>query len=104
MPRLSFIADTELESAVQHLLTVAHKAKGSVIQDIHRNVVDPFSILFQLSGFGISSDVWLTSEMTRQAEKTLQNHVGAFHQNILGAVSGWNNLRTGNIIDLECTD
>lgn len=103
MPKLSFIADVELEKAVQHLLTVAENAKISAAKDINRNVIDPFSILFQMSGFGINSDVWQTSEMTRQAEKTLQNHVGEFHQKILGSVSSWNNLGTGQIVDLECT-
>jgi hypothetical protein len=102
MPRLSFITDEELEKAVRHLLTVAKKAKTDVAKDINRNVVDPFSILFQMSGFNINSDTWETGEMSRQAEKTLQNHVGEFHQNILGAASEWNNLGVGQIVDLEC--
>jgi hypothetical protein len=103
MSKLSFISNEELEKAVGHLLTVARKAKIDVAKDINRNVVDPFSILFQMSGFNIDSDTWKTGEMSRQAEKTLQNHVGKFHQDILGAASGWNNLDTGQIIDLECT-
>jgi Eco47II restriction endonuclease len=102
MSRLSFISDEELEKAVRHLLTVARKAKIAVAKDINRNVVDPFSILFQMSGFNIDSDTWITGEMSRQAEKTLQNHVGEFHQNILGAASDWNNLGVGQIVDLEC--
>ncbi len=104
MPKLSFISDIELEKSVQHLLTVAHDAKIKVSQNINSNVIDPFSILFQMSGFGITSDVWKISEMNRQAEKTLQNHVGEFHQKILGKVSGWKDLGTGQIIDLECHD
>jgi Eco47II restriction endonuclease len=104
MPRLSFVSDAELEKAVQHLLQVAHTAKAAVLKDINRNVVDPFSILFQMSGFEISADEWQASEMTRQAEKTLQNHVGMFHQNILGGVKGWKNLEVGQIIDLESID
>jgi hypothetical protein len=104
MAKLSFISDEELERAVGHLLKVASKAKIDVAKDINRNVVDPFSILFQMSGFNIDSDTWKTGEMSRQAEKTLQNHVGDFHQNILGAAPGWNNLGIGNIVDLECVD
>lgn len=102
MAKLSFISDAALEKAVTHLLTVAQKAKASVEKNINRNVIDPFAILFQMSGFGITSDAWKTGEMTRQAEKTLQNHVGEFHQKILGSVSSWNNLGTGQIVDLEC--
>lgn len=36
----------------------------------------------------------------REAQKTLQNHVGEFHQNILGAVKGWENMHTGSVVDL----
>jgi Eco47II restriction endonuclease len=104
MPKLSFISDEELGKAVQHLLIVARNAKINVAKDINRNVIDPFSILFQMSGFNIDADAWKTGEMSRQAEKTLQNHVGEFHQNILGAASGWKNLGVGQIVDLECNE
>jgi Eco47II restriction endonuclease len=104
MSQLSFISDEELEKAVEHLLKVAGKAKVDVAKDINSNVVDPFSILFQMSGFNISSGTWKIGEMNRQAEKTLQNHVGEFHQKILGSVSGWNNLGVGQIVDLESFD
>lgn len=44
------------------------------------------------------------NETTRQAQKTLQNHIGDFHQNILGSVDGWINLKVGSIIDLISED
>lgn len=53
-----------------------------------------------MSGFGIDYDTWLKSETTRQAQKTLQNHIGDFHQNILGYSKGWTNMKVGNVIDL----
>jgi hypothetical protein len=53
-----------------------------------------------MSGFEIDHDTWLKSETTRQAQKTLQNHIGDFHQNILGYSKGWTNKGVGNIIDL----
>ncbi|MFO7656173.1 MAG: Eco47II family restriction endonuclease [Bacteroidales bacterium] len=63
-----------------------------------------------MSGFEIDYDTWLKSETTRQAQKTLQNHIGDFHQNILGKSYGdfhknskdmiWMNMKVGNIIDL----
>ena len=42
--------------------------------------------------------------MTRQAQKSLQNHVGEFHQIVLGSIDGWKNLKTGAIVDLESID
>lgn len=65
-----------------------------------RNVIDPFAALFEMSGFEIDYKTWLKSETTRQAQKTLQNHIGDFHQNILGYSKGWKNKEVGNIIDI----
>ena len=53
-----------------------------------------------MAGFEIDYDTWLKSETTRQAQKTLQNHIGDFHQNILGYSKDWTNKGVGNIIDL----
>ena len=63
-------------------------------------MIDPFAALFEMSGFEIEYDTWIKSETTRQAQKTLQNHIGDFHQNILGYSKGWTNMKVGNVIDL----
>jgi len=56
--------------------------------------------LFEIAAFGLDYEDWKKSEAARQAQKTLQNHVGDFHQNILGSISDWENLEVGNEIDL----
>jgi hypothetical protein len=56
--------------------------------------------LFQIARHGITYDEWVTLEKSRQSQKTLQNHIGDFHQNILGSVQGWDNQHTGKIVDL----
>lgn len=103
MALLDWIDDNNLETSVEKLLTVSKKAILASNDDskLYRNVVDPFSAVFQMGGFDLTSDDWLKNEKTRQAQKTLQNHVGEFHQNILGCVDGWNNLGAGNIVDLR---
>lgn len=44
--------------------------------------------------------MWLKQEEARLVQKTLQNLVGNFHQEILGHMDGWTNLRTGSVVDL----
>lgn len=100
MPFLQWISDNDLNNAIDSLLTKAINAKGNATRSFGKNVIDPFSALFELSGFGVSYNEWKKSETARQAQKTLQNHVGDFHQNILGSCKGWNNLKTGQIVDL----
>lgn len=104
MPKLAFVSDEVLYEAVGHLLAVARDAKAKASKNLGRNVIDPFSLLFQMAGFGMNSEQWKRAEIGRQAEKTLQNHVGAFHQTILGSVKGWVNHGVGSIIDIECSD
>jgi Eco47II restriction endonuclease len=100
MPKLSFIADDALEQEVRNLLNIASTAKAKSERDFTKNVIDPFAVLFEMSGFGVDEMEWITGEKNRQIQKTLQNHVGAFHQRILGFVDGWRDTGTGGIVDL----
>jgi len=100
MPWLKWIEDEALRIEVSKLLKFAQKAKYTAETKFGKNVIDPFAALFEISGFGINYDTWVISETSRQAQKTLQNHVGEFHQNILGYSKGWTNKMTGSVIDL----
>jgi len=100
MPLLSWIDDSILKSEVSLLLSIAKNAQMAALGQFGKNVIDPFAAIFEMSGFKIDYKTWLKSETTRQAQKTLQNHIGDFHQNILGYSNGWTNMKVGNVIDL----
>src|SRR4051812_10856612 len=98
MAYLKWIDDENLIFSVKHLLAKSVAARKGV--KFEKNVIDPFSAIFQIAGFEIDYNGWYESEATRQAQKTLQNHVGDFHQNILGHSKNWINKKTGSVIDL----
>jgi len=100
MPWLSWIDDSDLKSEVSLLLSIAKDAQKTSVDEFGKNVIDPFAAIFEMSGFEIGYETWFKSETTRQAQKTLQNHIGDFHQNILGYSKGWTNMKVGNVIDL----
>ncbi|WP_268122554.1 Eco47II family restriction endonuclease [Roseivirga pacifica] len=100
MPYLDWISDEALISSVQHLITKAKEVSSDSADKFNKNVIDPFSAVFQMAGFGMTHEVWYQTEIARQAQKSLQNHVGIIHQSVLGGVEGWEDLRTGSIIDL----
>jgi hypothetical protein len=104
MPFLKWISDTDLRYEVNQLLSIAQVAKKAAVDEFGKNVIDPFAALFEMSGFSIDYDTWHNSETTRQAQKTLQNHIGDFHQRILGYPKGWTNKGVGNIVDLLSED
>lgn len=102
MSRLSFISDELLADAVKSLLDVATDARKKADKGFNRNVIDPFAVLFEMSGFQVEEQTWREGEKNRQAQKTLQNHVGTFHQTILGNIPGWEDLGTGGVVDVFC--
>lgn len=103
MPKLEFISDENLRKETEFVIDKALQAKNKSEKKFGRNVIDPFAALFEISGFGVGHAEWKSSETVRQAQKTLQNHVGAFHQRILGHVKDWDDKKTGEQVDLSCS-
>lgn len=104
MAYVNFVSDHVLEEEVRRLIAVAQQAKFQSKENFGKNVIDPFAAVFEMAGFGLDHITWLEREMTRQAQKTLQNQIGTFHQNVLGAALGWHNLGTGAVVDLVHTE
>lgn len=98
---LPFIEDDDLRREVKRVLDIAQSAVEVAEDNIYSNIIDPFSAIFDSQRQGITPSDWLQQEKARQVQKTLQNAVGDFHQAILGRVSGWTNLNTGNVVDLR---
>lgn len=99
MPLLEFIDDKSLFDEVETLLRKAKEKRDSAEKTFNSNVIDPFGALFEAPGF-LSHEEWRNSELARQRQKTIQNHVGSFHQKILGHVDGWQDMGIGGIVDL----
>jgi hypothetical protein len=98
---LKFIKKEKLFFLCKRIVDVLQKSANSKEIQLYKNIVDPFSALFDASYQGISLSQWLELEKTRQIQKTFQNEIGSFHQQILGSIDGWEDLERGNIIDLR---
>ncbi len=104
MPWVPFNSDQEFEAAVTRVITTAQAAVAAALipANFHKNVIDPFAAIFELTGFSIANvNAWEKIESARQMQKSLGNAFGIFHQEVLGNVSGWTNLGTGGGIDLK---
>ena len=98
---LPFIQDDKLIEAVGHVVAAFPEA-GSA--DITRNQLDPFGALFECISSGFDMDSWKTSEIARQAQKTIQNRIGDFHQKIFGALAGCVDVPKGEGLDILNVD
>jgi hypothetical protein len=98
---LSFISDKDLEKVITKILNVVATSKENAAKTLYKNQIDPFSAVFDASLQKISLSQWLEQEKSRQMQKTLQNTIGDFHQDILGAMTGWENLGRGHVLDVR---
>lgn len=99
MALLEYISDEKLLSEIEYLLKKAKDKREKAERTFNSNVIDPFGAIFESPGFS-SHREWRNAELVRQCQKTIQNHVGAFHQKILGHVDGWEDMGIGGIVDL----
>jgi len=95
MPKdyVDFLKNKALVAAVS---TVVEKIKASAENEVRVTGIDPFSALYECMAAGISLAEWRRKEQQRQAQKTMQNAIGEFHQGILGSMKGCKDLRTGS--------
>lgn len=100
MPYLKFISDQDLIKAVNKVVSIIEKAEHDADATLYKNVIDPFSALFHGMTHSISCKEWIMQEKARQTQKTMQNAIGDFHQEILGSIPGWKNLGIGGGLDV----
>ncbi len=89
MAYLTWIKDDDLKTCVSEVLTKGLAGIKKSENEFYKNGVDPFSALFDAACQGITLEQWSNFERKRQAQKTLQNALGNFHQNLLAKVNGW---------------
>jgi len=94
-----YATDEDLIEQIRLVLKEMEDAAEEV--NIYRNVIDPFSAIFDMARLNIDFDEWQGLEQSRQAQKSLQNAVGYFHQHILGCVDDWVDTGTGGGVDIR---
>lgn len=100
MPYLSFISDDDFLLSLHKVLQAGQDKREKSDATFYKNVIDPFGPIFETTINGFSADDWKKSEKGRQLQKTMQNAIGEFHNDILGSVKGWHRLDKGGQIDL----
>jgi hypothetical protein len=98
---LSFISDNDLIDLCKEVINTLDKAIENKQKDLYKNIIDPFSAVFEASYYDISLTEWIEREKSRQIQKSFQNAVGNFHQKLIGKISGWNDLGVGEVVDLR---
>lgn len=98
---VDFVSDEHFLNCVKWVCdSYIHDAKKTV-EEMQKNIMDPFKMIFDITNNKINVHDWIRSEATRQADKTINNRIGDFHQKLLGGVQGWKNLGTGDESEVD---
>lgn len=98
---LTYISDDDLIDLCKEVVATLDKAIENKQKDLYKNIIDPFSAIFESSYYDISLTEWIKREKSRQIQKSFQNAIGNFHQKLIGKITGWNDLGTGGVVDVK---
>lgn len=85
-----FISDEHLYNCIAQLHSSYIKAKNKITKKFfYANKVDTFKLTFDSRFNHISEEDIIHTEVLRQVDKSINNSIGTFHEQILGGVMGY---------------
>jgi hypothetical protein len=101
---LHFISDNHLLNCISNLHNAYLKAKNNISKtNFYSNKVDTIKLTFDSKFNGIKEENLIQAEILRQIDKSINNSIGTFHEQILGGMNGY---EVGNLsgFDIKAND
>jgi len=101
---VSFISDEHLIRCIQTLFSSYEKAKRNISKkSFYNNKVDIIKLIFDAKFNNKTADILISDEILRQVDKSINNSIGTFHEQILGGIDGY---ESGKLVgyDIKATD
>ena len=90
---VDFVSDEDFLECVQYVCDVYPEHIVELdMKKLKRNALDHIKLIFDMFNNELALKHWITGERIRQADKTVSNRIGDFHQKLLGKVKGWKDL------------
>lgn len=87
---LNYISNEHLFSCIENLHQAYLKAKNNISKkQFYSNKIDSFKLTFDALFNGIDKESLIQSEILRQIDKSINNSIGTFHEQILGGIKGY---------------
>jgi hypothetical protein len=87
---LSYISDEHLLSCVKNLHQSYLKAKANVSKKkFYKNKIDTIKLTFDAKFNDLDEETLIKTEINRQIDKSINNSIGTFHEQILGGIEGF---------------
>ncbi|MDD3771804.1 MAG: Eco47II family restriction endonuclease [Weeksellaceae bacterium] len=101
---VNFISDEHLLNCIENLHKSYLRAKNNISKrSFYTNKVDTIKLTFDAKFNDINEDDLIQSEILRQIDKSINNSIGTFHEQILGGIKGF---EVGNLsgFDIKAND
>lgn len=101
---VNFLTDEHLLSCIGNLHKAYLKAKNNITKKkFYTNKVDTIKLTFDAKFNDIDEESLIQSEILRQIDKSINNSIGTFHEQILGGIKGF---EVGNLsgFDINAND
>lgn len=101
---LSYITDQHLLGCIANLHKAYLKAKNNITKkSFYSNKVDTIKLTFDAKFNAIDEESLIQAEILRQIDKSINNSIGTFHEQILGGIQGF---EVGNLsgFDIKAKD
>tara|TARA_B110000503_G_scaffold61825_1_gene98048 strand:+ start:5077 stop:5841 length:765 start_codon:yes stop_codon:yes gene_type:complete len=101
---LNFISDEHLLSCIENLHKSYLKAKANVSKKkFYKNKIDTIKLTFDAKFNNLDEETLIKTEINRQIDKSINNSIGTFHEEILDGIEGF---EMGNLsgFDIKATD
>ena len=90
---LSYISDGHLLSCIENLYQSYTKAKADFSKTkFYSNKIDSVKLVFDSKFNTMNEEELIESEILRQIDKSINNSIGTFHEQILGGIKGFQSL------------
>jgi hypothetical protein len=87
---VNFISDDHLLGCIGNLHKAYLKAKNNITKkNFYSNKVDTIKLTFDAKFNDIDEESLIQSEILRQIDKSINNSIGTFHEQILGGIKGF---------------
>jgi Eco47II restriction endonuclease len=87
---VSFISDEHLINCIAELHETYVRAKTKISKrNFYANKIDVFKLVFDSKFNSMSEADVVNAEVLRQTDKSINNSIGTFHENILGGIPGF---------------
>lgn len=101
---VNFISDEHLLNCIANLNKAYLKAKNNLTKkNFYSNKVDTIKLIFDAEFNNIDQESLIQAEILRQIDKTINNSIGSFHEQILGGID---DFEMGNLsgFDIKAKD